>query len=82
MSIVILGLAGSIEGTGLMVASEAVPLVLTATETGAIPTAVSNEAGDGANEQAPTTITFIPYTDGEIKVSPPHFVVIAKKLFS
>ena len=65
-----------------MVASEAVPLVLTATETGAIPTAVSNEAGDGTNEQAPTTITFIPYADGEIKVSPPYFVVIAKKLFS
>ena len=63
------GVTGSMEGTGLMVATEAVPLVLTTTEVGSIPTAVPNEAAEATNEQTPTTITFIPYADGEIKVN-------------
>ena len=56
------------DGTGLMVATEAVPLVLTTSEVGSIPTAVPNQAAEATNDQTPTTITFIPYADGEIKV--------------
>ena len=62
------GVLGSVEGTGLMVATEALPLVLTTSEVGSIPTAVPNGAAEASNEQTPTTITFIPYADGEIKV--------------